>query len=521
LRRNPVEQQLERAQQHLRLALEASRGCTFDYDVVEDRLECSAELALIAGTSLESLSGSLADMLSHIHADDRARVERAVRAAIEHGLEVHVEARIVVGPSRRTRWLLARGLVERDDAGRVVRISGIARDLTRRKEGEVLRNVQAQGERLRALGEMASGIAHDLNQSLALITGYSDMARQELSLTEPDLQRIREMVEITGQAAIEGGHALRGLLTFVRNQELLAESERIDVAELLHDAARLTAPRWRDAPQAEGRPISLTVDAEADSAIDGTPAALREAITNLIFNAVDALPRGGSIRLAARREEHRIVIEVSDSGTGIPRDIQSHIFDPFFTTKGERGTGLGLPQVLGILERHAGTIDVRSAPTRGTTFRLTFPASSRETAARAGKHAAEKPVSAPMRSIQVLVVEDEEQLARMASLVLTQRGHRATVASSGDEALSQLEEQRFDLVISDLGLGPGKNGWDLAEVVRGRWPETRFVLVTGWGAAIDVAEARLRGVDRVIAKPYRIADLRQLADDVAAAMDNG
>jgi signal transduction histidine kinase/ActR/RegA family two-component response regulator len=459
-------------------------------------------------------------MLSRVHAEDRDRVERGVRAAIDHGLEVHVEARVLVGPSGRTRWLLARGFVERDDDGRVARISGVARDLTRRKEGEVLRNAQAQGQRLRALGEMASGIAHDLNQSLALITGYSDMARQELSLSEPDLHRIREMVEITGQAAIEGGHALRGLLTFVRKQELLAESERIDVAQLLHDVARLTAPRWRDAPQAEGRPIALTVDAARDCAIDGTPAALREAITNLIFNAVDALPLGGAIRLAAQQAEQQIVIEISDNGTGIPHDIQPRIFDPFFTTKGERGSGLGLPQVLGILERHAGSIDVQSEPGLGTLFRLTFPASI-ETAAGVRKLAADQPVPAPRRSIHVLVVEDEEQLARMASLVLTQRGHRAKLASSGDEALSQLEEQRFDLVISDLGLGPGKNGWDLAEAVRGRWPGTRFVLVTGWGAAIDAAEARARGVDRVIAKPYRIADLRQLADDVAAAVDKG
>jgi len=120
----------------------------------------------------------------------------------------------------------------------------------------------------------------------------------------------------------------------------------------------------------------------------------------------------------------------------------------------------------------------------------------------------------------VLVVEDEQQLARMASLVLSQRGHQAMVAPSGDDAIAVLEEQEraFDLVISDLGLGPGKNGWDLAEVVRRRWPSTRFVLVTGWGAAIDPADARARGVDRVIAKPYRIADLRQCADDVASAL---
>jgi CheY-like chemotaxis protein/anti-sigma regulatory factor (Ser/Thr protein kinase) len=344
------------------------------------------------------------------------------------------------------------------------------------------------------------------------------MARQELSLDEPDLQRAREMVDITARAALEGGQALRGLLSFVRTQELLAKAERVEVAVLLQDVARLTAPRWRDAPQAEGRPIHLTLAAEPDSAIDGSPAALREAITNLIFNAVDALPRGGSVRLSARRRDDRVLLEISDTGTGIPLDVQSRIFDPFFTTKGERGTGLGLPQVLSIVEEHAGSIDVESDPQTGTTFRLSFPASA-ETAAPPPETTTDRSSTPSHRVIRILVVEDEQQLARMAGLVLTQRGHRVTVAGSGEQALVMLQDERFDLVISDLGLGPGKNGWDLSEAVRQHWPTTTFVLVTGWGAAIDLAQARERGVDRVIAKPYRIADLRQVADEVAAALD--
>src|SRR5262249_13883837 len=153
---------------------------------------------------------------------------------------------------------------ERDAQARPIRLVGVARDNTIRREGQAVRHAQAHGERLRALGEMASGIAHDLNQSLALITGYSDMARQELNPDPPDLLRVREMIDITARAALEGGLALRGLLTFVRSQELMAEAEPIDVQELLRDAARLTAPRWRDAPQVEGRPIRLKVDAQSD-----------------------------------------------------------------------------------------------------------------------------------------------------------------------------------------------------------------------------------------------------------------
>jgi len=511
--------ELVRDRERLGLALAAGRMCSLDYDIGEDRLTCSPHMGS-SGVRLDQLNGRLANMLAHVHPEDRPNVERAIQRAIDSGQRLSFETRVCVD-GHRTTWILVEAFVERDQTGRAVRICGVARDNTARKEGQVVRQAHAHGERLRALGEMASGIAHDLNQSLALITGYSDMARQELSLDEPDVQRVREMVEITARAALEGGLALRGLLTFVRSQELMAEAQPIEVRELLLDVARLTAPRWRDASQVEGRPIHLSVDAPPDLAVLGSAAALREAITNLIFNAVDALPHGGSIHLRARRQEDRVIVEVRDSGTGIPPDVQPRIFDPFFTTKGERGTGLGLPQVLSIIERHMGSIDVDSDPSRGTTFYLSLPASD-EMAEPRNTRSADWPAPPPRRAIHILVVEDEEQLARMASLVLTQRGHKVAVAPSGEVALALLDEEGpYDLVISDLGLGPGKNGWDVAEAVRNRWAGTRFVLVTGWGAAIDPGEARARGVDRVIAKPYRIAELRQIADEVAAANASG
>jgi CheY-like chemotaxis protein len=297
------------------------------------------------------------------------------------------------------------------------------------------------------------------------------------------------------------------------------------VHQVLEDVARLTAPQWRDKPQAEGRPIQLDVKSEPGCWINGSPAELREAITNLIFNAVDALPHGGSIALRTRRLGEHVAIEVADTGSGIPREVQARVFDPFFTTKGEHGTGLGLPQVLAIVEKHGGTIELDSAPERGTTIRVKFPRASAPTSAGRSKPESVE-LAKPARSraaggVQILVVEDEEQLARMARLVLSQHGHRVVVASSGDEAIERLATERFDLVISDLGLGAGKNGWDVAQEVRERWPSTHFVLVTGWGAAIDPKEAQARGVHEVIAKPYRIADLRQVADHVAAELDQG
>jgi PAS domain S-box-containing protein len=515
-----AEDQLARlleAEHRLSLAFEASHMSTWSFEVDRDWVEVAQASSASTDGTFETLAGPLHEMLAHIHPEDQPRLEAALRAALEHSADVEVEARLA-RPDARAAWLLIKGRVFRDPQGRVQRLMGVAIDISERKETEAARQMLAHAERLRALGQMASGIAHDLNQSLALISGYSEMVRQELQLPEPDITRAREMSEITARAAIEGGQALKRLLSFARTQEFMGETDIFDVEEVVREAARLTAPRWRDASQAEGRPISLEVQSESGCTIEGSASALREALINLVFNAVDALPRGGTIRLRCQRVNDRVQVEVQDTGTGIPPEVRPRIFDPFFTTKGEKGTGLGLAQVLSIAQRFGGTIELDSEPAHGTTFRLTFPLTTRAPAAR--QPAPERAPTSGHRAITILVVDDEPQLARMAVLALSQRGHHVMVARSGEEAIAQLQQRRADLIVSDLGLGSGMNGWDLAALVRERWPGTQFVLVTGWGAAITPAEARERGVDQVLAKPYRIAELRQIADRVATGPDN-
>jgi PAS domain S-box-containing protein len=505
---------LHEAEHRLRLALEACRMATWTYEVDRDWLEWTPEISTAVGQPVEILGGPVGEMLGRIRLEDRARIESALRETLESGQDdLEVEARLL-RTAGHASWLLIKGRVFRDPTGKAQRVMGVAMDISERKESEATRQMLSHAERLRSLGQMASGIAHDLNQSLALISGYSEMARQELQLGVPDLSRVREMCEITARAAIEGGQALKRLLSFARTQELMGETEIVDIEAVVREAARLTAPRWRDASQAEGRPINLEVQTERGCTIDGSASALREALINLIFNAIDALPTGGTIRARGRRVGDRVQVLVNDTGTGIPPEIRPRIFDPFFTTKGERGTGLGLAQVLTIVQRYGGTIELDSEPGQGTTFTLTFPAGTGQPVAR--RETPERLVTRPGRSITILVVDDEPQLARMAALALTQRGHQVLVARSGEEAVAQLQQRRVDLVISDLGLGAGMNGWDLADVVRRHWPGTCFVLVTGWGAAIAPEEARERGADQVLAKPYRIAELRQIADRVAA-----
>jgi signal transduction histidine kinase len=250
-------------------------------------------------------------------------------------------------------------------------VSGTLSDITDRKQAEDRRRALVQAEKLRALGQMASGVAHDLNQSLALIAGYGHIALRALDEKQPDLEAVREALPVITRAAIDGGKTVRHLLTFTRGQP--GESERLDVGLLLRDVAGLTAPQWRDAAQAEGRPIGLIVDAEPELFICGRSASLRQALTNLIFNAVDALPQGGTISQSARSCGDRIVVDVSDSGVGMPPETQARIFEPFFSTKGERGTGLGLAQVFGIVEQHGAEVTVESATAAAQSFVCHLP----------------------------------------------------------------------------------------------------------------------------------------------------
>jgi signal transduction histidine kinase/ActR/RegA family two-component response regulator len=361
----------------------------------------------------------------------------------------------------------------------------------------------SQIEKLRALGHLASGVAHDLNQSLGIIAGYSDLVARALGQPNPDLASVRENLELIARAATDGGDTVKRLLTFARGGSD-AEPEHVNVSLLLGEVAKLTAPQWRDAAQHDSRHIDLQVEVDRHISIWGWPGSLREAITNLVLNAVDALPRGGTIRLAARPVGDMVEVSVSDTGVGIPAEVQARIFEPFFTTKGERGTGLGLAMAFGIVERHGGTIAVTSAPGRGTTFTLRLP-----TQLSSGPTLAQPSADAARKTLRILAVDDEPALVNLVASLLRSDGHTLAAVTTGEAALEQLANAPFDLIVSDLGLGAGISGWDLAARVHATWPTTRFILATGWGAEIDPDEARTKGVDLVLPKPYRAAQLRQ------------
>jgi CheY-like chemotaxis protein len=201
-------------------------------------------------------------------------------------------------------------------------------------------------------------------------------------------------------------------------------------------------------------------------------------------------------------------VEVADSGLGMSAEVQARVFEPFFTTKGEGGTGLGLAMVFGLVEQHGGHIQLQSAPGAGTTFRMSFPLMGESSAETEALPRALGRL-APPRPLRVLAVDDEPMMTKAVVRMLKPSGHLVSVAASGEEALEKLAEQSFDVVVSDMGMGAGMNGWELAEAVRTRWPGVRFLLATGWGAAMDPNEARTKGVEGILSKPYHPVELLQ------------
>jgi PAS domain S-box-containing protein len=370
-------------------------------------------------------------------------------------------------------------------------------DITARKRAQV-------DERLRSLGELAAGIAHDFNNLLAVIIGRCDVVARIADRIDAE-PAFAPHVNVMRQAARDGAETVRRLQLFSGlGREPL--DGVMDVAEIVRDTVEFTRPRWKDAAQQSGIDVRIGQEVEPLPPLQGAPADLREVLVNLVFNAVDAMPEGGTIRIACGRWGDRLRITVTDTGVGMPDAVRQRIFEPFFTTKGANGAGLGLAMAYGIVSRMGGTIDVESAPGRGSTFTIVLPF------VPAGTVGAEtgEPDLPPLR---MLVVDDEPDVLETARLLLEGDGHEVVTARNGAEALARLaasvqDQTPFDAVLTDLGM-PGMTGMQLIGAIRAAGWTVPCLLVTGWGTTLVLDEVIAAGGQGLLAKPYDAAELRR------------
>jgi signal transduction histidine kinase/ActR/RegA family two-component response regulator len=378
-------------------------------------------------------------------------------------------------------------------------------------EQERIREQYAQIEKLSALGELASGVAHDFNNTLAGILG-----RAQLLLNTKDPVRLEAGLQLIIKTAKDGAKTIKRIQDFAR-QRRDHDFQPVSVDQLLLDVREITRPRWKSRAESEGVHISLELQLGSDEArVMGDESELREVLVNLVFNAVDAMPQGGTLTLATRETGGTVELSVSDTGTGMAEDVRSRVFDPFFTTKGKAGMGLGLAVSYGIIRRHEGSIEVESEVGRGTAFRIRLPPARN---ASKQEPAAEAPAIAlvPQRpgATSVLVVDDEENVRQLLSDILESEGYRVTLATGGREALEAFGAGgRFDAVFTDIGM-QGMSGWELAHAVRELDKRVPVAVITGWGEAVGSNERQAAQVDWVITKPFDAAQILAIAREVA------
>jgi nitrogen-specific signal transduction histidine kinase/CheY-like chemotaxis protein len=389
-----------------------------------------------------------------------------------------------------------------DSSGNVVSVAVHSRDITEAKRAEASR---LQTERLRALGELASGVAHDFNNALTGILGYTNILRYQVK--EPAVLRDLEVIEKCAQDAAQ---IVRRMQAFYK---VHAEAQMIPInlKQLLMDVLDLTRPRWKDRPEVEGISINIVLQFTEVPSIEGNPTELREMFTNLVLNALDAMPQGGTLTIqtdSSRRPQgaslrcgRQVEVSVADTGMGMDSETKRRCFEAFFTTKGEKGTGLGLSLVYNIANRHGGTIEVESELGQGSVFVVFLPV-----AKDYAEPESREEIPTATRAIRVLVIDDEEIVRLVVKEMLQVLGHQVTTAATGLEGLEAFHQGNFDLVITDLGM-PRMNGFQVAQSIKALRRDIPVILLTGWGDQFEGESLKAQQIDRVLRKPLQVADL--------------
>ncbi|HYB74928.1 MAG TPA: response regulator [Candidatus Sulfotelmatobacter sp.] len=353
-----------------------------------------------------------------------------------------------------------------------------------------------QAERLRAVAEMAAGVAHDFNNLLTSILGRAEMLRGQ-----PQTPEVARGLEVMLKAGRDGAAIVRRLMTVAKRRPA-NDLAACDVNQLIEDAVEFTRPRWKGEAQRRGITIEVIKQLGARCDVLGDAGELREVLTNLLLNALDAMPEGGRLTIQSDRRTGEVVVAVSDTGMGMAPEVRQNLFRPYYTTKGAVGTGLGMSIAYAIIERHHGRVDVESAPGRGTTIRLVFPAHE-------GGVLTERPPSAkglrPVEPRSILVVDDDTGVRELLAEALRQEGHHVVEAENAQEALVLLERGRFDLLVTDLGM-PGMPGTELARRAKAGGNVAAVALITGWGVDGDDRTLQEAGVDLVLNKPFEIGE---------------
>jgi len=485
---------LRDSEERLSLALDAGSIGVWDWDIVHDKVTWSERIYEFHGLAPGQFGGTRADFEKLIHPADAERVGQAIRAALDDGRPYSIEMRII-RPSGEVRWIGTNGRVLKDDAGRPVRMLGATLDITDRWTAEA-----ALHEASRRKDEFLAMLAHELRNPLAPIRN----AVQVLAMIGPDEPNFVQARDLIGRQVSHLARLVDDLLDVSRitQHKILLRKERLDFVPLVRAAVE------DHRTLLEGGRLRLSVELpQTPLIVSGDPTRLAQIVGNLLHNAAKFTDAGGSVavRLAAAPAEGRAVLSVRDTGIGLDKDILARLFEPFSQAdrtlaRSRGGLGLGLALVKGLVELHEGRVDALSAGLgQGSEFVIRVPLERQALVTSAG------PVlSTPAnRSARVLVIEDNHDAAESLRMLLTLAGHRVSVAHAGQVGLAMARETPPDVVLCDIGLPGGMDGYDVARALRKdlQLAAVQVIALSGYGQEDDQRRARQAGFDRHLTKP--------------------
>ena len=377
-------------------------------------------------------------------------------------------------------------------------------DITERKKME---EALVQSEKLKSIGTITAGISHEFNNILAIISGKIQL----LKMRYADNKELVEGFGAVLRAVNDGAQISRGMLTFTRTEKDNTDFESDDICDLINQSIDFTMPRWKNEAQAKGINYQMnTEEMKRVSSILCNPTEIREVFINIIYNALDAMPGGGSLSISTCCVEGTVFVGISDTGEGMSEYVKKNMFDPFFTTKTPVGTGLGMSMAYGIITRHGGRIEVKSEIGKGSTFTLQFPATVK----------AISPIATPQpnqeineNNLRVLVVDDEENICFILDEFLSECGHKVKTVDNGADAINLIKFEDFDLVLCDLAM-PDVSGYDVVEVLNSLEKSPKIGIITGWNEEFKPAVGQEFKVDFVVRKPFDLSELVKHINDV-------
>jgi len=371
-----------------------------------------------------------------------------------------------------------------------------------------------QQERLRALGQMASGIAHDINNALSPIVGFAELLVRGEAKLSPSGKKYLEYIKTAGDDIT---HIVARLREFYRQRDSKEALESLNLNDLARQVIEMTRPRWRDIPQSRGATVEMRTDFDANLApLVGIESELREALTNLVLNAVDAIPTGGTITVRTRVGSRspsvaptHVLVEVGDTGTGMSEETRKRCLEPFYSTKGTRGTGLGLAMVYGVMERHGGQIEIASELGQGTVIKLIMPIRRLP-----GADPVASGDESPAMPLNILCIDDEPLLRELLKELLEREGHRVSLADGGQSGVDEFRaaasrHHPFDVVLTDLGM-PYFDGRQVVKTIKEESPATPIIMLTGWGTFMKEDGDMPDQVSGILTKPPRSNELREM-----------